>query len=181
MGRRGFSLFELMLVVALLAVATLSLLVSTRHASSRASARGLALILAEQVRLARQQAVTRQVPVALCFPSNGGAQGHTAAYYVLEGETNPRLTDTRDLRGEFPRAAAFVGVWSIASATLGKRLPIPGSAPAIDLNAWLPPECKRDYCFVFMPDGSLVTNDLPSYDGAYHVLVVAGLAFSAAG
>lgn len=180
MARRGFSLMEIMMVIALLAVTTLSIVLSSRNAGSRASARGLSMVLAEQLRMARQQAVTKQYPVALCLPSDGGRVGHTAGYYVLEGETAPRMTDSKDLRGEFPRAAAFVGLWNITSGTLGKLLPVPGSAPGVSLNDWLPAASKRDYCFVFQPDGSLITNDLPSYDGAYHVLVVAGLQVSGA-
>ncbi len=181
MRRKAFSLLELMLVMALLAVTTMSLLISTRQSVGRATARGLAAVLSEQFRLARQQAVTRQYPVALCFPSNTGTQGHTAAYYVLQGETLPKITDSRDYQGEYPRAAAFIGVWPVSSGTLGRRLPVPGSTPAVDLDAWLPAGSKKDYCFVYQPDGSLVTNDLPSYDGAYHVLVAAGLTSAGAG
>jgi hypothetical protein len=42
-----------------------------------------------------------------------------------------------------------------------------------DLNGWELP-APKDYAFIFTPRGKLLTNDLPNFDGAYHLVVSHG-------
>ena len=145
-------------------------------ATGRAGAHALAQLVAEDLRAARQEAMARRRPVALCFPSGDGAKGHATACYVLEGEAAPRITRVREYGREFSQAQVFLGTWTSGTT---RNLSLPGSKYAdFKPNDWLPDERKQDYCFIFMPDGSVRTNDLPAFDGAYHLAVTAGVQYA---
>lgn len=145
-------------------------------ASGRAGAHALAQLVAEDLRAARQEAMAKRRPVALCFPSGGGSKGHATACYVLEGEAAPRITRVREYGREFPQAQVFLGTWTSGT---NRNLNLPGNKYAgFKPDDWLPTDRKADYCFIFMPDGSVRTNDLPSFDGAYHLAVTAGVQYA---
>lgn len=180
-NRRGFSLFELMVVLGLGALLCFMAGLKLHGAAGRAGAHALAQLVAEDLRAARQEAIARRRPVALCFPSNSGALGHATACYVLEGEAAPRVTRVRSYAREFPQAQIFLGTWPTTTAA-SRNLPLPGSKwTAFKPDKWLPGPMKQDYCFIFMPDGSVRTNDLPAFDGAYHLAVTAGAQYAAGG
>lgn len=169
MIRRGFSLIEIILGLVLIAM-VLALTVSGLSQDSRrgASSKGLAFVLQGELQMARQRAITAGRPVAVCLPAP-----LAQSVYWLEGETLPRVRRVSNFAGEFPEQAMFVGLWG-GGATLD-RPPSP-----LDVQQWLP-NGFRDYAFIFAPDGTVTSNDLPLVDDAYHVVVASGLTASDTG
>lgn len=180
MKRRGLSLIEIMLAVGLLALITYIGLIYFRGATGRAGAHGLALIVAEELRMARQEAITARRPVALIFPTGNGSTAECTSMFLLEGEDQPRITRSHGFAQEFPNCRIYVGMWP-STAPVTRNAPLPGDKYAsFSLNDWLPSdERKRDFCFVFMPDGSVRTNDLPALGGSYHIVVASGVSYGA--
>lgn len=172
-------------------MAALSIL-ALHNSDARAGARGLATVVMAEFESARQSAIRYRQPVAVVLPTNGGSQANSGGLYLLEGETRPLVTRIHDYTREFRGVDLFVGSWgtnpatfSDPSATTRKNASFPGAkGPAFSLESWLPTspvDPRSDYCFVFLPDGSVVTNDLPAFDNTYHVLVAAGVATGPAG
>lgn len=171
MRRRAFTLPEILVVLALLALLVGAAVVSLRSAGSRTGSRALAELLAEELRSARIRAIATQTPVALVVPASHPS---ASAVYRLEGETLPKITRHVDFRGEAPGCHIFVGLWpTSAPTTLAK----PGKGIKgndFPLADWLPAGL-RDYVFLFTPSGGLIGNDLPVFDNEYHLVVCAGL------
>ena len=182
---RGFTLAEIMLALALSAFLIFEGLLHLQHSKTVASTRGMAEMIAEQLRLARLHAIAEQRPVGIVFPSSSGSVPHGQSLYFLEGETLPQITRTLNFAGDFPTACCFVGIWPIdngalkdPTATTSISQPRTGTAAdTFKVSDWASP-LKQDYYFVFTPAGTLKTNDLPSYDHEFHILVSAGIQFS---
>ncbi|MEW6277210.1 MAG: hypothetical protein AB1758_01205, partial [Candidatus Eremiobacterota bacterium] len=177
---RGLSLAEVLLAMFLMALLLALSAVNLQGARGRATTRGLAAVVAETLRTARQKAVQQEMPVAVVLPSEGGTRPHSASLYLLEGDTLPRIARVQRFEQEYPGSVLFAGVWG-AGSSRSPLLAFGQSGQAPDLAAWIPPSARRDYCFVFSPDGSVQTNGLAHYDGEYHLLVCAGVLFSGAG
>lgn len=147
---------------------------------SSVSTKGAALTLAAALSETRQQAITQQVPVALVIPSGNGTQGQADSYYIAAGE-QPRVTQVKRLGGEQSNLRLMVGHWPLDTS----KLTTPTSTTTItpppeatwendfNLNQWALP-APEDYAFVFTPRGKLLTNDLPHFDGAYHLVISDG-------
>lgn len=73
-----------------------------------------------------------------------------------------------------------MGLWPVTPPASNELNPGGAALGAIALDSWLPPALAKDYCFVFLPSGSVQTNDLTSFDDAYHVIVAGGVEYSAA-
>ncbi|MEW6281113.1 MAG: hypothetical protein AB1758_21035 [Candidatus Eremiobacterota bacterium] len=179
---RGFSVIELLVAAALLCVVFLLSLLNYRAATGKANARALASVVADQLRLARQDAMAHQEPVAVCFPSEGRSKPHSQGFYVARGLELPRMARVVDFSTEYAGAVAFVGTWPESSGTLTLSPPAPGTkAGRVDLQNWLNSTMKQDYCFVFTPEGGVVTNGLAHFAGAYHILCSAGAQYGGGG
>jgi TolB protein len=150
----------------------------------------MAMEIAEELRLARQKAITRQVPVGVVFPSDGGTKAHTQSFYVMEGETNPRITKTVDYSRKYPSSCAFIGYWEIdanelsdPSRTNTVKQPDTGSNEEdFDVTKWGAPqtdESSKDYLFLLLPSGAVKTNGLPNFDGSFHIVVTKSVAYEA--
>ncbi|MCA9792624.1 MAG: PD40 domain-containing protein [Candidatus Eremiobacteraeota bacterium] len=172
---RAFTVIEMLVVAGIMAILAGLSVATIKRTSQKAPAQGLVQVLAEELRLARQKAVTNASPVAVCLPADGIPQ--SSSFYILEGRNAPIITRVRDLSGDFIGASMFVGVWPGAPATKNAPLPAGSKAGAWDLDQWLPAGSKTDFVFCFTPDGSLITNDLPSFDGSYHIVAANGLTF----
>jgi prepilin-type N-terminal cleavage/methylation domain-containing protein len=174
----AFTLIEIMVAVALFGIVMATVGPNMRRSS--VSTKGAALALAAALTEARQQAITQQVPVALLIPSDNGGQGQADSYYIAAGE-QPRVTQVKRLGGEQSDLRLMVGDWpletsKLADPTLTTTIDPPPEATwenDFDLNLWGLPAAK-DYAFVFTPRGKLLTNDLPHFDGAYHLVVSHG-------
>jgi prepilin-type N-terminal cleavage/methylation domain-containing protein len=178
-GRHSaFTLIEVMVAVVLLGIVMATVGPNFRRTS--ASTKGAALALAAALTEARQQAITQQLPVALVIPSDNGAQGQANSYFIAAGE-QPRVTKVKRLSGEQSDLRLMVGHWPLDTSklkdpTLTTTVTPPPEATwenDFDLNLWGLP-APKDYAFVFTPRGKLVSNDLPHFDGAYHIVVSHG-------
>ena len=167
----------------LVAVSILGLVLFTAGPSLRStsvSTKGTAQVLAAAFTEARQQAIAEGVPVALVIPSGGGTQGQADSYYIASGE-EPRVTRVQRLGVEQPGVRLMVGHWSLDAGKLkNPNLSTSISPPAgqafqssFEVKNWHLSQAQ-DYAFVFTPQGRLVANDLPHFDGAYHVVVSHG-------
>ncbi|MGE0490981.1 MAG: prepilin-type N-terminal cleavage/methylation domain-containing protein [Vulcanimicrobiota bacterium] len=173
-ARRGFSLLELALAMLLVALTASFGLMSLRSSRATAQTRGLAEEVAEELRAARQQAISRQTPVAVAFPSNAGAAAHSQSLYLLEGPEAPRVVRSVQFQNHYPDACVFVGVWGAASrdqAGTGSNL---GS---FDPSLWSPP-APEDYAVIFTPSGEATSNGLPFFGDAFILLSSHGVEYS---
>jgi WD40-like Beta Propeller Repeat len=165
-----------MIVLVLLLTLVVGALLSGQKGLVQADTKAVADMIAAELSAARQQAITEGQPVAFAIPSENGAKPHSQGYGIIEGYT-PSLASVKSFAAEHPNTCVAVGVIGPGS-TIGKpELALVGQS--FDLVPWLVASgADKDYVFCFLPDGSLVTNDLPLYSGGYNILVSSGLSYS---
>ncbi|MEW6280412.1 MAG: prepilin-type N-terminal cleavage/methylation domain-containing protein, partial [Candidatus Eremiobacterota bacterium] len=177
MRRRGFSLAEVLLVLALMAILLTSAVSLARPAASRASARAVAEHLAQQLRAVRQQALASGEPAALVLP---GGTGHTASYYVAAGRERPVVTRRVRLDREFPGVAIFRGRWDTVGASVTTS---PGTLATKEgpfrLSDWVLPSAG-DAALVFHPSGAVLAEG-DEVARAFHLVVAGGLRYTREG
>lgn len=174
--RRGFSLVEFLLVMALLAILLGLGVMSGRRGNERTESRGMAQLLAEELKLARDRAVSTGVPVAVVFPSQNGGLPVTQSFYQLEGQ-QPRMQRVANLAVDFPDAYVFNGHWSVPGGHQANADLPAGNHEDFDLTTWGQPT-PLDYHFVFLPSGTVVS-DRVAFDDAFHLVVCAGAGYAA--
>ena len=177
---RGFSLAEVLVALTILVGLFSIISLNLKSQRSRASTKGVAQLLAQELRQARAKAQKDGRPVALVFPSQNGTRPHSENFYQLEGYGKPKIRRLGNFGSENSSVQVSVQVWPVSAPATNELNPGASLPDAIDLNSWIPASMDKDYCFVFLPSGSLQTNDLPSFDGAFHLLVSAGVEYSAA-
>ncbi len=186
---RGFTLAELMMAIFLAIIVVGIGLRGAGRNSGRADAHAVSRLVAEEFRLARQRAISSQSPVAVGFPSQSGSTGLSQSLFILEGE-QPRVTRVVDFSKEYAGAVIFNGYWALNGADLRR----PGATNTIDpahlaaktgtvtmANWGVPAQRRRDYLYLFTPDGTLHTNDLVNFDDEYHLVVAAAASQAGAG
>ncbi len=163
-GISGFTLTELLVSLSIFIMMVGALVTNFRRSptSTQAAAMGFSSALVQ----ARQEAISGGVPVAVAIPSGSGG---SASYYLLSGE-QPRVTRVWRMDSEQPEVRLLVGTWGTADIS-----PPPENALSSDFRPelWALPR-PEDYIIIFTPDGRATSNDLPHFDGAYHVLVSHG-------
>ena len=167
---RGFSLMELMVALVLTSVMLTLTFTGLGKARTSGSSRGMATAVAAELRLAREKAIAKGSPVAVVFPKGVGR-----SLFYLEGETLPVVTKSVNYEGDYPEGAITMAMYGGSDYT--KNIDVPGSKSQeweARINTWLPTEYKDDFVFMFTPNGSVVTNDLPAADGAYRLQVSVG-------
>lgn len=176
--RAAFSLLEVICTVSLVALSGAILMVSVRGSQGRASSAALAETVSNELRSARQLAITRHSPVAVVFPSQNQSLSISDSMSIWVGQSFPKQVKVIRFGRDFPGCVLFNGSWAPQSgASVTTNLPLPGSKWAsLDLDKWLPAAAKAQYCLVFCPDGTVKTNNLAAFNGAYHVLVSSGVA-----
>lgn len=176
-NRGGFTLLEVTCTVALVAMSGALLMVSVRGSQGKATASALAETVADELRSARQLAIGRGCPVAAVFPSDNQQKSHSDSLFLLAGPSFPQQVKVVHFGGDFPGCSVFNGSWAPASgAPVNTNLSLPGSKwSSLKLENWLPAANQADYCMVFLPDGTVRTNNLAAFNGAYHILVSSGL------
>lgn len=169
---KGFSLLELVFTAGLLGMSVgLFILSGGSNLKNKPGIESLAQALANELGQARLLAVRQQSPVAVMFPCDN--RPHSASLYQLEGLTHPHVSRSQNFSGDFPKICFFVGTWTgtetrepLVTGTKWSKFP---------LDEWIPNSRQGDYALVFMPDGTVRSNDLPQFDRAYHVAVCAGV------
>lgn len=180
-GKQGFSLAEILLALAIGAILISLVSLNFRSQRGRSSSKALASILAQEFRGAQIKAQRDQRPVAVVFPSQGKTKPISQGFLLLDGYEAPKLRREVDLSSENKSAQLMIGVWPVSSPDGNEINAVPQAEDAIDLDAWLPASLQGDYCLVFLPSGRVQTNDLPMFDDAFHVLVGAGIDYTASG
>jgi type II secretory pathway pseudopilin PulG len=176
---KGFSLIEIVLAAAIMAIVGGFGLFSLSRGPENAQSRGMAQEIAEELKAARQQAVSQQIPVAICFPSQEGSNSSSQAFYQLEGIVLPRLTRSRDYSQTYPKSCFFWGRW--ADGTLEDPA-TSGMGSPFKLSDWNPLPAPDDFVVYFSPAGTVQTNGLALYPGdEYRLLVSNGVEASGAG
>lgn len=182
MGRRAWTILELVITMALALALMVATAVSFRRPTSRANSRAMADQVAEAFRAARNLAMAEQSPVALLIPSPAGSHCSQSIAF-LRGEDHPAISRVLDYHREFPRSVIFVGTypssgsWSIDPIPAGRsafwETDLISSAGAKPLLNWL--GARSDKIFLFSPDGCIHGNDLPHIGQNYYVVVSQGV------
>ena len=180
MKRAGFSVLELVMAMALTSLLLGLSIANMRTGKAGADSRALATNLAAEFRLARQQAKTTQQPVAVIMPTQGGTVPWSQGVYLATGESQAHVARAVNYSREQPGSLLFEGVWPLASGTTTTTTPAAQGdrSSTFNVNAWLPTAMQRDYAMVFTPSGGVVSNGLPMFAGAYHVVAGAGGTFA---
>lgn len=175
-SRAGFTVAEMMIVLVLLVTMVVGALISGRKGLEQADTKALADILVASLRAARQQAITEGHPVSLVLPSDSGTKPHSQGFLIVEGHA-PLLTSAHSFASEHPDSCLAVGIVDAAASVDKPQLALAGDS--FDFPSWVAASGRgSDYIFCFLPDGSLVTNDLPLSAGSYHILVSSGLRYT---
>jgi type II secretory pathway pseudopilin PulG len=162
---KAFSLLEVLFALAL---ATIVLAIGFRFipsAPSRAATMGLAEEVAEELRQARQQALSEHQPIAVVFPSANGTIPISKGLYILRGEDTPAIVKTRRFDAEYGDTAVFAGLWPTPDSSSPT---VRAKDEDFDLATWL--GAVSDPAIVFLPSG-VVRSTLPSYNQRIGLLV----------
>ncbi len=163
----GFSLFELVVGLAILLVILSAGFANLRSGQRQAGSRGLAELITEELRTARRLAMARRHPVAVVFPSDGGSNPCTRSFYYLEGQEQGVPSRVQTLGREYGSGMLFIGSWTGSESFVD---PVTSDmADAFDPATWLPPGFT-DQALIFMPTGRVRSSGLPVLDGNFHVL-----------
>ena len=171
---RGFSLIELMVAIVLVTIMLTMGFTGLNKARTAGNSRGLATAVSAEFRLAREKAIAKGSPVAVVI-----APGVTRSLFFLEGDTLPVVTRTVNFAGDYPHGAIAVATYD--GPTFSGSVSIPGSKSdewAAQMVTWLPSVYSGSKVFMFTPNGSVVTNNLPSAEGTYRVIVGTGMQLS---
>lgn len=189
------SLAELMVAMGIMALLTGLAVLPLRSKSPLAKANpdAVAAVLSSEIRAARLRAMSRSIPVGIVIPSQNGSRAHSQSIYVLEGflpglqprnpalppEPPPKMVRVLDFSKEYPGVLIYAGGWDVNSSALSDPalMPTIGDPLATTLEGWTKPASK-DFQLVFLPDGRVTSNDLPYFDGSFHLVVAANLNYS---
>ncbi|MEW6278576.1 MAG: hypothetical protein AB1758_08150 [Candidatus Eremiobacterota bacterium] len=187
--RAGFTLLELVFGVALAALIVGLAFVNARAPRHSAEARGLAEVVADELRLARQSAMARHIPVGVGIPSQNGSAPCSRSLYVLAGEDKPRLTRVVNFAGDFPGAIVAHASWALNPAALNnpslgnscaQTPPVSSSSSDYAAGPWLagtPYATTKDCILIFTPSGTVLSNGAVMFDGDFHLMVSDGAEF----
>ena len=174
MRRRGFTLYEILVSVAIMASMLALTMANARTARQSSQPHAVADILAGEFRRAHQRALSDHVPVAVVIPSQGNSRPHATSVYFMEGEEKPRPGRVVDFHREYPEAMVSVIHWPLAS---GATTLDPPTLSDFDFAAWAG-SGFQDYAFVYDASGRLHSNLLPNFNGEYHVVASSGLDYA---
>lgn len=166
---RGFTLIELILAGLIMVVVGGFGLYSLAGGRKSTQSRGMAEEIAEELKAARQQAISKQMPVALAFPTNNGSSRSSQSFYQLEGASGPRVTRSIDYSQTYRDSCMYWGSWAGAVA---ESTALSASETEFDVATWTPLPRPNDFLLVFTPSGTVKSNGLPLFGGSEYRLLV---------
>lgn len=171
--KRGLSLIELVVTVALVGLMMGISLFAMKGGDTKVSTVGLAAAISDELRAARLLAISNGYPVAIGIPTNGGANEVANSIYRLEGWNTPRVTWSVGYGGDYPNLGFAAARWSPATGTFANGIAPPplSKVTGFTIANWAPTAHQSDSLFVFTPDGSVLTNNLPALDGRYTIVI----------
>lgn len=167
-GKRGFSFAEVVVVIALLTIGLGITLATLNSPTGRNGSEALAKVFAEELRLARTQAMASGVPVGLAMPAAPTSEhASSQSYYILSGQVSPQITRVRQTDSDFAGAYLTHAAWAGDATTANIN-------SDFDAETWQHP-FPTDPTLIFLPSGKVTSNRL-AYDGeSYRVLVSSGV------
>jgi prepilin-type N-terminal cleavage/methylation domain-containing protein len=170
---RGFSLIELILATTIMVVVSGFGLYSLSQGRERTQSRGMAEEIAEELKAARQEAISKQTPIGIAFPSANRSTGRSQSFYQLEGVSKPRVVRAHDYSETYPESCFFWGAWGGA---VPESTALSDSEVEFDLATWTPIPNPENYLLVFTPQGTVKSDGLPLFNGEeYRLLVCNGV------
>lgn len=169
---RAFSVVELLLATALMALMAGFTVLNLRGATGGADSRSLAMLVAETIRNARESALASQQPVAVLFPTDLGTTSFSQSLYLASGLSKAHVSRVYPFAREHAGAEVFVGTWT-SGFSLFPALSAQANSQ-FNPDLWLTPSMKKDYALIFTPDGGASSNGIPFYQGAYQLVACAG-------
>lgn len=180
---RGLTLIEIMFTMILLSVLAYLSLNAISPGARKASTRGMATAIVDEFRAARQLAISSGQPVAVGIPTDGGSNPQGASLYRIKGWNVPYVTWSIGFSGDYPNVTFAAAQLPTPVAPTTVTTPPTAKFFSFDqaaLAEWLPDDTEQDYIFCYLPDGSLITNNLPVSEGAYTLVVAQNPGFSGA-
>lgn len=172
------------MVLGLILVIMALSLTAMKPAAEKGSTLGLATALKEEFEATRQLAIKGGHPVALGIPARGELPANSI--YRLSGWNTPHVNLSMSFGGDYPGLGFAACLWN-GAPEVGASIAPPDSAKfltfeAPQLQAWLTGDpdhdYSNDYIFCYLPDGSLITNNLPTSDGHYPVVIAGNPTFA---
>lgn len=160
-GNRGISLLEIVIGLVLVAILLTLTSVSLRSSIDKEGPRGLAYSLASDIRAARAEAQRSGRLVGVCFPSDNKRNSLSRSALLRKGDQRGDIHRILNYGDEY-KATIFLGAWPGSSVASHE---IPGS--------WTT-STDNEFSIIFRPDGSAFSNDIPSIEGNYPVVVASG-------
>ena len=172
----GLTLVEILVTMALVSILAFVGLSAIKPGVKKGETRGLATAIINEFDAARQLAIKSGQPVAVGIPTNGGGTAAASSVYRIQGWNTPYVTWSANYSGDYPNGGFAAATWVGASGAANTNLTPPASAKFFNFDqaallAWLPDNTESDYIYCYLPDGSLITNNLPSSDGLYTLVV----------
>jgi prepilin-type N-terminal cleavage/methylation domain-containing protein len=168
---RGYSLFEVLVAMTLLALLVGIAMSNLRSGTIRAQSRAAAEVLAEALRSARQRAQSSGVCSAIALPRQPGTSPLSQGFYRLEGETQPKIARVTNLAGDFN--TAFLAAASYSGPSWSAALPYELGQNRFSFGQWQPPY-PTDSLILFFPNGQAVAN-FSNQAGRYLIVVATAL------
>ena len=178
MRNRGFTLIEMVLAGLIMIVVAGFGLFSLGQGHKSTESRGMAEEIAEELKAARQEAISSQTPVAVVFPSGNRTTGRSQSIYQLEGMSQPRVTRSIKYSETYPDSCFFWGAWGGATP---ESTTVTAAETDFDIATWGTLPQPNDYVLVFTPSGTVKSNGLPVFGGGEYRLLVSNGVMETAG
>lgn len=178
--RRGLSLLELILVVAIFGMVAATGFVAVRRGHHTTGSKGMADVLADELRAARTLALSSRDPVGVLFPRGG--LNCCRGFYLAQGREAGRLVRGRNLGKEYGQASLFLGDWPSTLGAFDITDVDVGTADdnaRLSLASWVPASHSTDSALIFLPSGRVRNHNFAHIGG--HYVIVAGQGFQVSG
>lgn len=160
MGRRnaGVSLLELIMGIVIISIFLGMTTISLRKSIEQEGPKALTYALASDIKAARAEAQRSGKLVAVCFPSDGKTNSFSQDALVRKGEQRGHVFKILSYGNEY-KGYIFAGQW-------------PGATREThDILLGWDTATSDEMVLFFRPDGTAFSNDIPSLDGNYPLVV----------